>query len=63
MTLLRQDYQRAVETIEKYRIEVETLRAANKLNEQHLRELDKVSSINRSIGADIEGLKKTVESI
>lgn len=49
-----------MESHERMSIEIETLRSANKLNEQHLREADKMGSVNRNLANELDSLKKSV---
>jgi hypothetical protein len=60
LSVLRQDYQKAIEAIERLRIECDTLRSTNKLNESHLKEVDKINNLNRNLSLEIDAMKKTV---
>jgi chromosome segregation ATPase len=57
---LKKDNQRLIDKIEQLHIEIDTLKATTKIQEQHLREVDKVSGLTQNLSIENESLRKSV---
>jgi hypothetical protein len=60
---LRKDYQKCIETAERLNIELDTLRVASKLSDQHQREIEKANLMNQTLAVEIETIRKSVSEI
>mgnify|MGYP003580582869 CR=1 FL=1 len=57
---MKKDFRKSLEKNEKLNIEIEALKAANRMGDSKEREVDRINDLNRTMTMEIETLRKSV---
>jgi len=57
---MKKDFRKSLEKNEKLNIEIEALKAANRMGDSKEREVDRINDLNRTMTMEIDTLRKSV---